>query len=275
MPKNKWSSKAKNLGVFAVKCKPAGPLDRTTTPPTSPKQSGPTWAVIHTILRAKTTMKSKFRRRTTYHIPGDHADLLSWLQISDTHLNSLHTSAATACCGSYHSSKIGKQLLISDFFTCPQTIPVSRPLSLETDPETEYSSDSDLPPVEDMDPDPSYSFLDKDVSLQINQPSLATPLQGTTPQPESTIPPTSRMTIEDLEDDEDDYLAVQPSQLSPEARTEEGLDDLPWDPAKETLPRSPAPPPSPGRSLPPGTASYFHHERGFTMPNRPAAPGNS
>ncbi|KAJ7304506.1 hypothetical protein DFH08DRAFT_825450 [Mycena albidolilacea] len=264
MPKSKWSSKAKNLGAFAVKSSEDNDTSHISKAIGADVGSDPHDS------ESEDDNEIEIQEENDIPHPRDHADLLSWLQISDTHLSSLHTMQRAQELRKFEKERNErekkedaqhklKNSQISDFFTCPQTIPVSRPLSPETDPETEYSSDSDLPPVEDMDPDPSYNFLDEDVGLQINRPSLATPLQGATPQPESTIPPTSRVTIEDLEDDEDNYLAIQPSQLSPEVRVEEGLDDLPWDPAEETLPRSPAPPPSLGCSLPPRTVSYFHH----------------
>ncbi|KAJ7079864.1 hypothetical protein C8R44DRAFT_754557 [Mycena epipterygia] len=44
-------------------------------------------------------------------------------------------------------------------------------------------------------------------------------------------------TIEDMEDEEDNYISVEPFQFSTEALAEEGLDALPWDPSEEILPR--------------------------------------
>ncbi|KAJ7830273.1 hypothetical protein B0H13DRAFT_1916018 [Mycena leptocephala] len=44
--------------------------------------------------------------------PKDHADLVHWLKLSDEHLASLHTSSAPLQRGSYHSTKIGKNLSV-------------------------------------------------------------------------------------------------------------------------------------------------------------------
>ena len=42
--------------------------------------------------------------------PKDHADLVHWLQLSDAHIDDLHTSAAPAHCGPYHNNKVGKEI---------------------------------------------------------------------------------------------------------------------------------------------------------------------
>ncbi|KAJ7702931.1 hypothetical protein B0H16DRAFT_1747997 [Mycena metata] len=101
----------------------------------------------------------------------------------------------------------------------------------------------------------------------------------------------SKVTMEEIDEEEDegDRISIVPIVLSPDALAEEGLDDLPWDPSEETSPRPaaatagisphhattevpylPSRPSSPARRpLPPGSAAYFAHERGFTMPDRP------
>jgi hypothetical protein len=43
-------------------------------------------------------------------------------------------------------------------------------------------------------------------------------------------------TVEEVDDEDNDFISVEPCVLSPEARTEEGLDELPWDPSEETCP---------------------------------------
>jgi hypothetical protein len=88
---------------------------------------------------------------------------------------------------------------------------------------------------------------------------------------------TSRVTFEVVEDEDDIPLNVEPCELSPEARAEEGLDELPWDPSQDIYPRAtdspqlveqlPEPPPT--QPLPAGSAIYFHHDQGFIMPNHP------
>ncbi|KAJ6458809.1 hypothetical protein C8R45DRAFT_942652 [Mycena sanguinolenta] len=81
---------------------------------------------------------------------------------------------------------------------------------------------------------------------------------------------TSRVTLEVVEDEDDIPLNVEPCELSPEARAEEGLDELPWDPSQDVYPRAadspqlveqlPEPPPTqpltqpPTQPLPPGTS---------------------
>ncbi|KAJ7808400.1 hypothetical protein B0H14DRAFT_2608976 [Mycena olivaceomarginata] len=107
MPKNKWSSKAKNLGAFAVKRKPAGPPDSSEDNDTShiSEAIGADVGSDPHDSESEDDNEIEIQEENDIPHPRDHADLLSWLQISDTHLNSLHTSAAPACRGSYHSSK--------------------------------------------------------------------------------------------------------------------------------------------------------------------------
>jgi hypothetical protein len=83
---------------------------------------------------------------------------------------------------------------------------------------------------------------------------------------------TSWVTLEVVEDEDNGPLHIEPCTLSPEARAEEGLDDLPWDPSEDiSLHVAQAQPPEPARTQPlqPGEATYFHHELGFIMPNCP------
>jgi hypothetical protein len=83
---------------------------------------------------------------------------------------------------------------------------------------------------------------------------------------------TSRVTLEVVEDEDDVPLNVEPCELSPEARAEEGLDEFPWDPSEDISPHAADSPPLVERHqeqlpepaltqpLPPGSATYFHHE---------------
>jgi hypothetical protein len=67
-------------------------------------------------------------------------------------------------------------------------------------------------------------------------------------------------------------LHIEPCELSPEARAEEGLDDLLWDPSEQISPyaaQRQLPEPAQTQPLQPGEATYLHHELGFIMPNCP------
>jgi hypothetical protein len=63
------------------------------------------------------------------------------------------------------------------------------------------------------------------------------------PEPSSTSP-LHRVTVEDVDDEEDNFISVEPCQLSPKAMAEEGLDELPWDPFLPWQIDSPATPAS-------------------------------
>jgi hypothetical protein len=83
---------------------------------------------------------------------------------------------------------------------------------------------------------------------------------------------TPRVTLEVVEDEDDGPLHIEPCELSPEARAEEGLDDLLWDPFEQISPHAAQiqlPEPAQTQPLQPGEATYLHHELGFIMPNHP------
>ncbi|KAJ7839099.1 hypothetical protein B0H13DRAFT_2677290 [Mycena leptocephala] len=230
--------------------------------------------------------------------PKDHADLVHWLKLSDEHLASLHTSSAPLQRGSYHSTKVGKNLSVRrtqelrkaekeraerekkedkrhglktsnlhHFFS------LARPIAREPEPETT---------MDDMDIDPSVEFSDEEPVQEPVQVIINKTLN--TADSVAVRASCSKATIEEIldEDEDDAHLSVEPCGLSPDAMAEEGLDELPWDPSEDISPcavDSPAPiaspslspPPNPGptRSLPPGAASYASGAQGFTMPNRP------
>ncbi|KAJ6579083.1 hypothetical protein DFH09DRAFT_1077377 [Mycena vulgaris] len=77
----------------------------------------------------------------------------------------------------------------------------------------------------------------EDSELASNESHSTCPVIVAVPQVSSGAS-SSRVTIEDADEEEDEYLSVEPCQLSPEALAEEGLDDLPWDPAEEISPHS-------------------------------------
>jgi hypothetical protein len=195
------------------------------------------------------------------------AALQNWLQLSDQHLASLHTSAAPSHRGNYHTTKVGKELskrrqqelrkaekdrlerekkedshrgvkssTIRHFFSPAARTTAAVPAS---DPEIE-SSNVDLfdamevdsaPELAAEEPDMSNGLADEGSNLQMDIGSSPVPSR-TSPQPRATVEEID----DDGDDDGDDYIAVEPSQLSPEALAEEGLDELPWDPAAKTLP---------------------------------------
>ncbi|KAJ7797362.1 hypothetical protein B0H13DRAFT_1934185 [Mycena leptocephala] len=228
--------------------------------------------------------------------PKDHADLVHWLKLSDEHLASLHTSSAPLQRGSYHSTKIGKNLSVRrtqelrkaekerterekkedkrhglktsnlhHFFSLP------RPIAREPEPETSETPEPEvkdrLLAMDDMDIDPSVEFSDEE--------PVQDPVQVVVDKTLNTADSVATRT------------RTMPTCLlslwaQSEAMAEEGLDELPWDPSEDISPRavdSPAPiaspsllpPPNlgPTRSLPPGAASYASGAQGFTMPNRP------
>ncbi|KAJ6603172.1 hypothetical protein B0H10DRAFT_2440552, partial [Mycena sp. CBHHK59/15] len=235
--------------------------------------------------------------------PNTHADLIHWLELSDAHLASLHTSAAPACRGPYHSTKVGKTLSvrreqelrkaendrkgrerredlhlglkntkIERFFAQP------KPTASPQNPEPEIAPDQSSFTA-DMDVDPPHGLLQEEPSPDMEEPAALTSNNiNYVTAAESSVAraSTSHVTIEVVEEDDDeDELTVEPCQLDPVALAEEGLDELPWDPSQDISPRavdSPAPieqPPTQVHALPPGAASYSTGEQGFTMPNRP------
>ncbi|KAJ7651824.1 hypothetical protein B0H17DRAFT_1147588 [Mycena rosella] len=178
--------------------------------------------------------------------PKDYTDLAQWLKLSDAHLAALHTRISVR--GEQELRKAEKERQErgnrEDMKHRRQSTQISH-----------FFARTQPAPIE-RDPESPGRVVSK--------------------------PSTSRVTVEDVENDDDDYLTVEPCQLSPEALAEEGLDQLPWDPSQDITPRAPdAPvpveqplPPNPPvfpppQSLPPGSATYFHHAQGFTLPNRP------
>ncbi|KAF8128333.1 hypothetical protein K438DRAFT_1789555 [Mycena galopus ATCC 62051] len=195
-----------------------------------------------------------------------------------------------------------KKTAITDFFS-QQTLPPQEP-ELEpdspseepftTDAEMEIDSQGGLP-LEESASLPNSNWSDSEMAENcVDQVSSShASVIDLSDSPESDIveeiaakSSTSRVTLEVVEDEDDVPLNVEPCELSPEARAEEGLDELPWDPSEDIIPRAadslplfeqlpePAPQerlpePARGQPLPPGSATYFHHERGFIMPNRP------
>ncbi|KAJ7823150.1 hypothetical protein B0H14DRAFT_3875313 [Mycena olivaceomarginata] len=172
--------------------------------------------------------------------PKDYTDLVQWLKLSDEHLASFHTSAAPAQRGSYHSTKELrkaekeraereqkedvrhglKATTIHTFFSR------ARPVLREPSP-----LQSNEPPLE-IDEQPNKLTTPAD-TLATHAPSIPDSVPAS---PRIASPPRAR--VDDVSDedsdfaDEDEYLSVQVSQLTPEAMAEEGLDDLLWDPSE-------------------------------------------
>lgn len=203
--------------------------------------------------------------------PRDHADLLHWLQVSDTHLAAVHTSTAPVHRGTYGNRKVSQELSvrrlqelkkaerervererkedaqrgmktshINDFFSCTAATVAT------WDPEPEYEVLSDTSAEEQpatssaMEIDAelrasgeeSDASVEEPTSIESHTSDIVVVRQG------SSRASPSRVTIEDANEEEDGYLAVEPCQLSPEALAEEGLDALLWDPAEEIPPGS-------------------------------------
>ncbi|KAJ7872618.1 hypothetical protein B0H14DRAFT_2570114 [Mycena olivaceomarginata] len=193
----------------------------------------------------------------------DTADLQKWLKLSDQHLAALHTSAAPTRHGNYHSSKVGqgvskrrqqalkkeekersareqkedllrgvKPTKIQDFFSrascAPPVVPASKPTIELLDIERFEPMDIDSPSkLATEEPEMGGNVVDEASDLDLDL--------APSPEPLSTSP-LHRVTVEDVDDEEDDFISVEPCQLSPEAMAEEGLDELPWDPSEEILP---------------------------------------
>ncbi|KAJ7689982.1 hypothetical protein B0H17DRAFT_1134692 [Mycena rosella] len=191
--------------------------------------------------------------------PKDYTDLAQWLKLSDAHLAALHTSVAPL------------QL---------KETPSQQPSQIKSaGHDTSVSSGH-------IDVDPQSEWLVEECRLHSKELTLDLANISDVAEPEidppaklSASPSTSRVTVEDVEDDDNDYLTIEPCQLSPEALAEEGLDQLPWDPSEDITPHAldaPTPveqplPPNPPvfpplQSLPPGSATYFimhkvlHHQ---------------
>ncbi|KAJ6617164.1 hypothetical protein B0H10DRAFT_1948545 [Mycena sp. CBHHK59/15] len=214
--------------------------------------------------------------------PKDLAALVHWLQISDAHLAALHTSAAPVCCGAYHNTKIGKDLSvrreqelrkaekewearenqqdlrqglkktqIHDFFSRPKPVPSPQIPEPETDPTIVEES----PTTGEMDVDSPHGLFDLETTRHIEDPAELTMLPNNSAAESTSRTLTSRVTIEVIDDENEEELTIEPCQLSPEARAEEGLNELHWDPSEDVSPRPnesplpiqrlPAPLPSP------------------------------
>ncbi|KAJ7443777.1 hypothetical protein B0H11DRAFT_1931444 [Mycena galericulata] len=135
MPQIKGKAKAKNLGRFAIKCKRSSSCDaaqpfkrsRASSPchddghessdsepsdvETTPDLSSPP---LDNYPDSDNEIESDIEVHEEDDIPHPNsaADLAHWLKLSDAQLSSLHTSAAPAHRGAYHSTKIGKELSV-------------------------------------------------------------------------------------------------------------------------------------------------------------------
>ncbi|KAF9048076.1 hypothetical protein BDZ89DRAFT_1127033 [Hymenopellis radicata] len=252
--------------------------------------------------------------------PRTMQDLLDWLAVSKQRLGDLHASAGPKRRRAYHSSKIGKDIsvrreqeiwkadrerrereakedqkhgvkstTIADFFSRKKSSTVTpRPAPPPPDDDvimiSSDESDTDVSSVSDaddeaMDPGTREGIDDSGSVDGASQFSAA-------PSHHSSV------TIEDVEEEEIDTI---PAVLDFETMAEEGLDEIPWDPSEESLPRlasEPVPVERPASSsIPPSTQSssetqappipegftraddtFFPHDRGFTMPGRPQKP---
>ncbi|KAJ6536005.1 hypothetical protein DFH09DRAFT_1283931 [Mycena vulgaris] len=250
--------------------------------------------------------------------PKNPADLQNWLQISDQHLATLRTVEAPPQRGNYHNRKVGKELSvrrqqelrkaekernarekqqdlrrglksskINDFFAGASRSPAVVPQAI---PAIEIS-DAENTPFVDSDSDTDSTCDEGGIcGGEVEAASFLNANLGLAPEREHSVPPLWA-TVDDAEDEGEgeDSISLEPCQLSPEARAEEGLDDLPWDPSDEVLPRDPhTPAPAERADAPAGPAEFvsesfphpsppsstfeptcFPSERGFTMPNRP------
>ncbi|KAJ7309359.1 hypothetical protein DFH08DRAFT_1050065 [Mycena albidolilacea] len=175
-----------------------------------------------------------------------------------------------------------KKTQIINFFST-----LAKPSPRETDT-VDAASNNEDGVVADVESD--VEFCDDPIlnsesnQLQADSSGAGAERSSIPPPPIQASSPRARVTIEVVvdSDDENGSISVEPYQLDGIALAEEGLDDLPWDPSEERSPRpheapaetlplpTPMPMPDPPpRTLPPGSATYFHHEKGFTMPNRP------
>ncbi|KAJ7175627.1 hypothetical protein C8R46DRAFT_1214096 [Mycena filopes] len=190
--------------------------------------------------------------------PKDRAALANWLNISDAH----HCGSGVEA--HITMAKLGR---INRFFFKPLQLASPDLPPLPPHSEIVTSTSESPPPNNTMTPAPETEFLDEAapaeevIHLDLD-PKLGDVDEDmdATPPPRSSAPLPPQATVEEV-DDKEDYLCVDPLQLSPEARAEEGLDELPWDPAEEVSPRPaatlptptlPSPPPS---SIPPGAAA--------------------
>ncbi|KAJ7899513.1 hypothetical protein B0H14DRAFT_2556581 [Mycena olivaceomarginata] len=320
--KLKSKARAKNLGAFAVKQsddKQPGKRLRDTSPDPGARSAEESSQCSDAEVEASELNSAndsesssedecngiEVHEKNDIQHPNDYPDLIKWLKLTDEHLASIHTSAQPTQRGSYHSTKVGKKLSVRRDLELRKA---ERERSEREDREDarhglkkiacspgtsgggpdEQSSESCHMEVDEdiqiLDEEPTHNLVHTPI---FDRPSTPDPVPSTSPASgPSSLPVASQVTIEDVENDDDDvYLSVEALQLSPEALAEEGLDELPWDPSEDTFPcpadspppseRLPLPSPpsapavSPARSLPPGAASYFPGEQGFTMPNRP------
>ncbi|KAJ7787695.1 hypothetical protein B0H13DRAFT_2395179, partial [Mycena leptocephala] len=171
--------------------------------------------------------------------PKDHADLVHWLKLSDEHLASLHTSSAPLQRGSYHSTKIGKNLSVRQtqelrkakkerverekkedkrhglktsnlhhFFS------LARPIAREPEPEISETPEPEvedrLLAMDDMDIDPSVEFSDEEPVQEPVQVVVDKTLN--TADSVAVRVSCSKATIEDILDEDEDnaHLSVEP-----------------------------------------------------------------
>ncbi|KAJ7117106.1 hypothetical protein C8R44DRAFT_738959 [Mycena epipterygia] len=230
-------------------------------------------------------------------------NLQTWLHLSDQHLAALHTSPEEAITierqqelrkaekeqkereKKEDSRGKLKPTQINDFFfkagSRAPTI-VQEPVSVIEQSDSEHPDPMDVDlDSESVTEEPSMNSGEEEPPHWDGDLNLSLELESSLPQHGATI--------EDMEEEEDNYISVEPFQFSPEVLAEEGLDALPWDPSLDILPRE-AETPTPvehvntpavmeqipeSLPLPSHTSSFafeptcFPHEQGFTMPHLP------
>ncbi|KAJ6579052.1 hypothetical protein DFH09DRAFT_1310414 [Mycena vulgaris] len=260
----KKHSRTKNLGIFARKRKPDSDDERpkkcvrnasSPSESTSPAPNADSESEDSDAEKATTTPRSRYTKKTTFPIR-----LVRWLKVSDARLAAVHTSAAPAHRGTYGNRKVGQGLSvrrlqelkkvekerverekkedtrhglrtshINDFFSllvgdASADEQPTTPSPMEIDAELRVSGDESDVSVED--PEPTSNDNHSTCAAIVDVPRVSNGASS------------SRVTIEDADEEEDKYLSVEPCQLSPEALAEESLDPLLWDPAEDISPRS-------------------------------------
>ncbi|KAJ7804451.1 hypothetical protein B0H14DRAFT_2612307 [Mycena olivaceomarginata] len=268
MPIKKGKAKAKNLGAFVVKRKNADSEIDDEHTKKKPRMAPPIVNSSDEDCATRGTFdanidtesdperdedESDLEIEEDNDVPHhkDTADLQKWLKLSDQHLAALHTSAAPTRRGNYHSSKVGqdvskrrqqalkkeekecvKPTKIQDFFSrasrAPPVVPASKPTIELLDIERFEPMDIDSPSkLATEEPEMGGNVVDEASDLDLDL--------APSPEPSSTSL-LHRVMVEDVDDEEDNFISVEPCQLSPEAMAEEGSDELPWDPSEEILP---------------------------------------